>query len=164
MTLPRWFVLLLPLFLAIALGCGHSKRDPSIASGKVTYKGQEVSAGTITFHPVSQEEGVGYGFPLKPEGYTAVSLPAEEMVVTVETESKNPKRAKPTYGPPGKKGPGGKEDYRQKMMEKGAVPQDSGPTGNYVQIPKKYADKKTSPLRATLTAGKHDLSFELKDN
>lgn len=163
MTLPRWFVLLPPLFLAIASGCGHSKRDPSVASGKVTYKGQEVSAGTITFHPVSQQEGPGLGFPLTAEGYTAVSLPAEEMVVTVDTESVNPNRPKPTYGQRGKKG-AGNNDYRQKMMEKGAVPQETGNAGSYVPIPKKYADKKTSPLRATLTAGKNDLPFELKDD
>jgi hypothetical protein len=163
MTLPRRFVLLLPLFLVIAFGCSRSRRDSSMASGKVTYKGQEVSAGTITFHPVSQTEGGGYGFQLKPDGYTAVSLPAEEMVVTIETESANPKRPRPTYGGPGKKGPGN-NDYKQKMMEKGAVPQDSGNAGNYVPIPKKYADKTTSPLRATLTAGKNDLSFELKDD
>ena len=161
MTVPRRFVLLLPLLLVIAFGCGR-KRDPSVASGKVTYRGQEVSAGTITFHPVSQKEGGGYGFQLKPDGYTAVSLPAEEMVVTVETESANPKRPKPTYGPPGKKGPGG-NDYRQKMMEKGAVPQDSGPTGNYVPIPKKYADKTTSPLKKTLTSGKNEFNFDLTD-
>jgi hypothetical protein len=113
---------------------------------------------------VSQKEGGGYGFQLKPDGYTAVSLPAEEMVVTVETETANPKRPRPTYGQPGKKGPGGKEDYRQKMMEKGSVPQESGNAGTYVPIPKKYADKTTSPLRATLTAGKNDLPFELKDD
>jgi len=163
MTLPRRFVLLLPLLVVIAFGCGRSnKRDPSIASGKVTYKGQEVSAGTITFHPVSQKEGGGFGFPLGPDGYTAVSLPAEEMVVTVETESANPKTPKPTYGQGGQKG--GQNDYRQKMQEKGVVPEASGSSGTYVKIPKKYDDKKTSPLRATLTPGKNNLPFELKDD
>jgi hypothetical protein len=36
-------------------------------------------------------------------------------------------------------------------------------TGEYVQIPKKYGDKKTSPLKVELTKGKNTKDLELTD-
>jgi hypothetical protein len=160
----RRFVLLLPLVLVIAFGCRHA-RTPSQVFGKVIYKGQLVTKGNIGFHRQGDNQGV-YSFPIKSDGtYSGTDLPAEELIVTIETESANPKTSPQLYGPRGGKGKkeGGPGEYQQKMKERGAVPEASGDTGQYVRIPKKYADKKTSPLKRTLTAGKNELDFDLED-
>ncbi len=50
------------------------------------------------------------------------------------------------------------------MKEKGApVDAAGGDTGKYVAIPKKYADKTTSPIKKTLSSGNNNLDFELTD-
>jgi hypothetical protein len=166
MNSPRQVFLSLPLFFVVVFGCGQS-RTPSKVSGKVTYKGQTVSAGTISFHRQGKDQSGVYSYPLNSDGtYSGTDMPAEEMVVTVETESANPNQVKQTYAPPPMAGAGkamGPDEYRKKMKEKGAPVEASGNSGPYVKIPKKYAEKETSPLKATLTKGKNEFNFDLTD-
>jgi hypothetical protein len=151
-TLVR-ILLLVPLCLALVLAFGCSKKNPnapSSVSGKVTYKGAPVPAGTITF---SSPKGAKYPSALAPDGtYTAVDLPSGDMGVTVETESVK-----------GKKATGPLAAKMSKMM--GPVPDyaKNAPKGEYVKIPLKYADPKTSPLKTTLKDGKNDYSPDLTD-
>jgi truncated hemoglobin YjbI len=66
-------------------------------SGKVTYKGQPVPGGTITFHP---KEGKAVSAQLQEDGtYSADKVPAGDCTVTVETESVRP-TDKPKAGAP----------------------------------------------------------------
>jgi hypothetical protein len=165
MTSPSRVLLLLPLLLLLASGCSHS-RTPSKVSGKVTYKGQPVPGGTVSFHRQGEDKSGVYTFVLSSEGtYTGTDLPAEEMLVTIETESVNPKQATSTYGPAGQGGKGGMsaDDMRKKMMERGAVPKTAEKSGQYVEIPKKYGDKTSSPLKKTLTSGTNEFNFDLTD-
>ena len=160
---PR-ILLLLPLCLLLASGCKSSRAPHSQVSGKVTYHGKPVSAGNITFN---LKEGGTVGASLKADGsYSVSGLPAEEMIVTVETESANPKQPKAAYGPPGqKKGQeGGADMYKKMMQAKGAAPADDAKeSGAYVPIPKQYADKDKSPLRITLSKGDNVKNFDLTD-
>ncbi len=104
MNSPSRLLLSLMLILALALGCSKG-RTPSKVSGKVTYKGQPVPGGVVSFHRQGEETSGVYSFNLNSEGvYSGTDLPAEEMIVTVDTESLNPNRVKQTYGPPGEKG------------------------------------------------------------
>jgi hypothetical protein len=156
-------LLLLPLCLVLAVGCKGSKNPSSQVSGKVTYKGQPVSAGTVTFN---LKEGGNYGASLKADGsYTVTGLPAQEMIVTVETESANPKQPKATYGPPmQKKGQEDPTNMYSKMMKQKGFGADAAPeSGAYVPIPMKYADKEQSPLRINLTRGENKKDFDLTD-
>jgi hypothetical protein len=163
MTLTRRFALALLVFVVLLSGCSKSQ-TPSRVSGKVTYKGQPVPAGTITFH--IPEGGIFY-YPLSPDGtYSGANLPATEMVVTVETESVNPKgHPQMAYGGKAAKGKTGNDpnDYMAKMKERGMVPQGAIAKGEYVKIPAKYADKATSPLKVNLTKGNNVNDFELTD-
>ena len=159
----RRILLVVPLCLVLAVGCKGSKNPSSQVSGKVTYKGQPVSAGTITFN---LKEGGNYGSSLKADGsYQVTGLPAQEMIVTVETESANPKQPKATYGPPMQKKGGqvGPDEYKKMMMQKGAVPDAPSESGAYVAIPKKYADKDKSPLTINLSRGENKKDFDLTD-
>jgi hypothetical protein len=144
--------------LLFLVGCGGSKKAPAKVSGKVTYKGAPVTGGNINFH--SKGSGV-YSYNLTMEGtYTGLDLPAEEMVVTVLTESLNPNLKKQEYTGSGR-GPRGSAQKMSPMPQGG--PASTGPSGVYVKIPAKYAKKETSTLTATLTAGSQTKDFDLAD-
>ncbi len=158
----RRLLLLLPVCLVLVIGCKGSKNPTSSVSGKVTYKGQPVSAGTITFN---LKEGGNYGASLKADGsYTVTGMPAEEMIVTIETESANPKQPKASYGPPMQKGKEDPSNAYSKMMKQKGFGADAAPeSGPYVPIPKKYADKEKSPLKVKLDRGDNKKDFDLTD-
>ncbi len=169
MTRTGRFLLTLPLFLAVASGCNTSN-TPATVSGKITYNGQTVPAGSITFHPVATQStdkgGLGiYNYSLKEDGtYSGTDLPTGEMVVTIETETANPNPTKSKTALVGGANKGDTAaDYQKKMQEMGKAP--SGPTnaGPYVKIPPKYAVKATSTLKVTLDKGKNTKDFELTD-
>jgi hypothetical protein len=154
MTLKGSLALALPLCLVVVFGCGDRKNPnaASTVSGKVTYKDAPVSGGNITFKP--EKEGPVYFRPLAADGtYSLTDVPAGNYVVTIETESINPSRKKPTYGRAGV----------------GAPPAEPIPAsavtsaGTYVKIPAKYADVKTSGLKATLGGDKKGQDFPLTD-
>ncbi len=143
--------LLLPLAVAVALvGCSANKAPSAKATGKVTYKGQPVTGGSMQFFP---KEGGSYSAVLKSDGtYQATQLPTGEMTVTVETESANKNREMPSYG--GKKTMSSPPPPGVKL---------GGGDNVYVKIPHKYADPKTSDLKVTIKSGNNPHDFELKD-
>jgi hypothetical protein len=157
----RRLVALLPLLLIVALGCSGSSGNSAKVSGKVMYNGKAVPAGSIGFHA---PEGGFYNYSLKEDGsYSGTDLPTGvELVVTVETESANPKGHEAVYGGKGKEG-GDPNDYKAKMEKMGKIPSGPSNAGPYVPIPKQYADKKSSPLKVTLKSGSNEFSPELKD-
>ncbi|MFL5242269.1 MAG: hypothetical protein ACJ8FY_09190 [Gemmataceae bacterium] len=152
-------VLAVALFLVVLPGCTKSA-TPAGVSGKVTYKGDPIPAGSITFH---MPDGGIFSYPIRNGTYSGTDLPAGEMIVTIETESANKEgRPKATYGRGG--GSGGGEDYKARMQKMGKVPETAeAGTGEYVKIPSKYGVKDKSPLRANLTKGKNTNDFDLTD-
>jgi hypothetical protein len=148
----------LPL-VVVVFGCSNSK-TPSGVSGKVTYKGEILQGGTITFHRTAQDQVGAYAFAINTDGtYVGTNMPAEEMIVTVETESLNPNRPTQTYA-----GRGNPADKQTEMMkERGFVKSSPGEGGNYKKIPPQYADKAKSPLKVTLAKGKKEYNFDLQD-
>ncbi len=151
--------LLVAVFLALVAACSsRNPQAPGKISGHVTYKGSPVPAGSIAFHS-SEGKGV-YGCPLGSDGaYEILDLPAGAMVVTVETDSVNPKKA-PDYPGAKKAGKGAQLDA-ERLAAEGKGKQ--APSGPYVKIPAKYGDPKTSPLNVTIEAGKQVKEFELTD-
>jgi hypothetical protein len=169
MTPTGRFFLSLPLLLAVAAGCSTAP-TPGKVSGKITYKGEVVPAGSVTFHRRGTEDSPGSGifsYSLRDGVYAGTDLPPGEMVVTVETESANPggyaKTAYGKAGDPNKKG-GDPNDYVAKMKEMGKIPEGALNEGRYVKIPPKYASMDTTPLKVTLTDGKNEFNFELTDD
>jgi hypothetical protein len=164
MRLQTRLVVAFPLFLAAAVGCSSGNSNfPAKVSGKITYQGQPVTAGMVTFHSKNNEV---YSSSLAPDGtYTMANLPVGEMTVCVETESFNPNKKTPEYK--GGKGPG-QSGAPSVAPKKGStsspVPSGAGQGGgSYVKIPAKYADRSGSPLRATLEKGNNTKDFELTD-
>ncbi len=163
MIFKQRLLLLCPFFLVLACGCGTSGTAPASVHGKVTYHGQPVKGGTVTF--------IGSGtYPLaidKDGNYAGRDLPIGELVVTVETES-----AKPTASDAQKTQYGGGEAQKMggqmaKMLKKGGPATGGEATqprgGEYVKIPGHYAKAQTTPLKRTLTKGDQRIDLELTD-
>jgi len=148
----------LSLSLALAVGCSSSE-TPGIISGRVTYRGEPVPGGMIFF--ISEGKAPRSG-ALGPDGsYRVEDLPEGEMVVTVETESLNPKNKTRAYGgAKGEKVHAKRREMEAKMKESKG---DQGPPPEYRKIPRVYADPKTSPLRVTIVAGRQEENFDLTD-
>jgi hypothetical protein len=153
MITKRRLLLLLPLALVLVLGCTSNPRSAAKISGSIKYKGQPVTGGTVTIYP---KEGGAYAATLEKDGtYMTGGLPVGEVVVTVETESINPNRPKPSqYG-----GRGGGASPAPKDAP--AAPAE--PAGTYVKIPAKYNNKESSKLTATLKSGNNPQDFDLTD-
>jgi hypothetical protein len=164
MTTKTKCFLLLPLFLVFVSGCASSSTAARV-SGRVTYKGNPVTAGTVTFHA---KEGGILTCAIKSDGtYSRTDLSPGEMAVSVETESANTNRKVPESAYGGARGRAmsqGKDSGKASSM---LSPAPSGfkpaETGVYVKIPPKYADKNTSGLAVTLTRGKNTKDFELTE-
>jgi hypothetical protein len=152
------------LSLGLLTGCGSKSAPVGSASisGRVTYNNKPVGGGTIVFHA---KEGKGsYPSPLSKDGtYEITGLPPGPMVITVETESANPQRKSTNY--PGGGGKGAKVDseYAAAMAKMGGPAKGAAPTGEYVRIPAKYNNARTSPLSITIEEGRNVKEWPLAD-
>jgi len=145
-------LLALPLFLLLLTGC--PKKSPVGAmSGKVTYKGKDVTGGQLT---IFTKDGGAVPATIEADGtYSVRDLPVGEATVTIDT-----KTLKPANTSAVKFGGG------EHKMKTGPVPEgysQTAPKGQYVEIPAKYADQKKSGLTLTVNSGPQTHDFELKD-
>jgi hypothetical protein len=160
MTRTIRLLLLLALLGVVVSGCFNRR---SKVSGKVTYQGKPVPAGTVTFNA---PEGGIYTYVLSTEGtYSGNDLPPAAYVVTIDTEALNPKGhpVKQYGGAKNKTGGDPSMNYEARMKQMGKVPEGATATGEYVQIPEKYRDKKNSPLKESLVSGSNQKNFDLTD-
>lgn len=126
------FCLIVGLMLLAGCGDGEPSRIP--VTGTVTFDGEPVTEGTVTFF--SRSTGVADGAPLNSEGRFefADGLPAGEYVVSVAPPPPEEVAGAPSAAPP-------KE---------------------YPDIPQKYRSDVTTDLKATVEEGSSEpLRFEL---
>lgn len=118
--------------LCLAAGCkGGSKKEARVV-GKVTLDGQPLGGGNVILQATG-EHAQQFKSSIRPDGtYDLVAVPPGEYFVGVETESIKGMAAG-MYG----NQPKGAPNVQQPQME--GMPK-------YVEIPKKYADPKTSGL------------------
>lgn len=148
-------LLIAPLLLIPLAGCTKGNKNANAhVVGKVTYKGAPVTGGNMLFHA----EGAG-NTPvlLKPDGtFEGTDLPVGDVTVTIETDimkTAGGGAKQPTYG-------GGAHQGGGSPMPQGAT---QGQGGTYVEIPKKYNRKDTSPLKRNLKSGKQTWDMDLTD-
>jgi hypothetical protein len=134
------------LFLGL-LGCGGG---PSSINGKVSYKGVPVTGGNISFDFGADKR---ISAMIDAKGNYSVQTPhTGKATVAIETESlKNTGNLAPLPG-------GGVAD-----KEKITTGLPSGGSANYVKIPAKYADAKSSNLTADIKSGTNPKNFDLTD-
>jgi hypothetical protein len=90
--------LLLPLaILAAALASAEARPDKTgTINGKVTYKGEPLPGGTVTFHPAKGKPIVG---KLQADGsFSVKGVPVGPTRVAIETESVKPRPGAPPKG------------------------------------------------------------------
>jgi hypothetical protein len=173
---------LVPLLLGIiVLGCNKAPTT-GVITGKVTYKGQPIKAGNVTFH--TEEKG-SYNASLALDGTFSISgVPPGPVTVTVYTEFLNPNTnapdysttAKSTRGVPNLKlAPAPKQVVQGKGAkitdERRAADQAAGMrpmsyeemAARFVRIPLRYSRPTTSDLKFTVEPGKQEKDFDLKD-
>lgn len=132
------------LILLLLAGCGSKserpKEYPGLVTGRVTLDGKPLSGGTITFVPeVAEEEGGRPGLArIEPDGGFWVG-------------SANP--AKPAGLIPGR--------YRVTVLAMRPDPTGTGNPIAQMTVPEVYSEAATSPLEATIVAGKNRLTFDL---
>ena len=131
----------LPILAAFSWGCGSESERPATFSvqGKVSYKGQPVTKGTVTFESDSGQTATG---EIQPDGTYQLSsfakddgaLPGHHKVMVIAND------ADPTLMP------GSSPGYKP--------PKDL--------VPKKYSQFNTSGLEATVAKDKPSYDFDLK--
>jgi len=127
----------------LAAGCGSSKGE---VSGKVTFNGEAVGSGLVTFHGSHSVVAA----PIAADGtFTASKVPAESVKITVET-----------MPPPPGGGSTGKSGVQHVGMGAADSPGDK-PAGKYVKIPPKYSLPSTSGLSLDVKSGRqqHDIAL-----
>ena len=127
-------------------GCGGKSSKGATLSGKVTFKDQPLTGGSIMLHSIDGKKQ----FPgtISPDGTFAIGgLTSGEMVVTIETESIKGQTGVAYKVPPGQKAP----EMKVKLAK-------------YVPIPKTYGDVNSSPLRATVKSGSNKKEFNLSES
>ena len=170
-TRHRLLVLVAAIVLGAVPACSK-KPNQARVHGKITYKGQDVTGGSIYFHEIMEDGkfSANYRYIIKPDAtYEATDLPEKEMGVSIETESINPKAAEAADAAMKKSdiGKGAIADPKMMMdmMKKGTqIPEAGQVYGTYVQIPKKYADPATSKLKTKLKSGNNSVDFNLTDD
>ena len=78
-------VVLTLMFLVSAIGCGRSRLDTAPLSGKVTYQGNPVPWGTVSFQPVDRKVGRPAMADIKTDGsYEVATLEHDKGLMAGE--------------------------------------------------------------------------------
>lgn len=147
--------LLLTVFVAGLSGCGGKKKAK--VSGKVTYKGNPVTGGTLTLYP-SAEKQAPIPIQIQANGqFITTDVPPGSYKVAISTES-----VKLTAPPSLPRGAQMKPPAGVKIPEgAGQYGQDTSGM-KYVQIPPKYAKPETSGLTWDIKGGSQEKDFPLE--
>ena len=142
-------LLLLPAFLALG-GCS-SKGD---VSGKVTYAGQTVPAGRITFL-CSAGDNTSHSASIKDGRYTITGCPAGPVKISVETfPPANPVNPNATI-------PGTPKGITEGFGPSQNSESYASPPGQYVKLPPRFANTEQSGVTYTVTGGKQEHDVDL---
>jgi hypothetical protein len=168
-------IALLPLVFLLAYGCSGAKQGPAGVSGKITYKGQPVTGGTIYFFP--EGSGSSYSNGINEDGtYLVTDVPSGDCSVSIEALPDPGKDKGPVYGGErGEQAAKAAEEAKAKHKDKSGMGAGQGmgspipgggpssPQGKYMKLPEKYADPKTSGLKANIKKGSNTQNFDLTD-
>jgi len=129
---------------------GCSSRNYSF-TGKVTYKGQPLPGGSIVLH--AKEGKQAYTGSIWPDGtFTVTDAALGTMVVTIDNKGLKI-GGEGVVNPP--------QGVDPKVLEK-MMPKQQGGL-QYVHIPEKYSDPKTSPLIWEIKERNESKEFDLAD-
>jgi hypothetical protein len=145
--------------LLVAAGCSRT----GTVSGKVTYKGQPLTAGIVQFFP--EGKGGDYSSPIKEDGsYSISKLPPGPAKIAVVSNTTNPAANMPMMGGRGPAEKGMKEAAEMMKKSKGDDAAGASPfeVKQGVAIPPKYNSPEESGLSLNVTGGSqpHDIKLD----
>lgn len=129
------------------LGCGDGKPENVSISGKVVYaNGKPLTAGTIVFNPLNEDEGAPLA-EIQEDGTFEFSsengVPPGEYRVSLAT-------------------PEGEDDPVEAESEEAGT-EEEGPEASSFPVPEKYLDAETSGWKTTVKeSGNEPLTFTIK--
>jgi hypothetical protein len=126
----------------------QEKPQTGTVKGQVTYKGESLPGGAVTFVTGSSDKGKAFTGLVRADGtYELKDIPVGEVRVAVITEP-----AQPFPRPPASKPP---KDAR-KPAEEGRAPR-------HINIPAKYANPDTSGIIYRVIGGSQEFNIQLLD-
>ena len=175
---------LFPLaILSLVLLFGVSGCSKGTVTGKVTYGGETVPVGTVTFIPVQEGKGQPIVISITDGQYTAERVPAGSYTVTVSTISQrqtyNNLKKGGSSGPLNPSGGGGKggqapgidkltkDKPKDKFEMPGAADIQKGKDDmlkqleGMIDVPAKFADPEKSGLKIEVKSGKNNFDIDL---
>ena len=139
------------LFLSLLAGCGSDAKDADSklvpVSGKVTYNGESLKDGTITFI-LNGDKSRAFTSPISNGSYTLVESVTAKGAIPGEYKVTVVSEIAPTGGS------GTPDPSKGKDQE---LPKPES------RIPVKYSNKDDTDLKATVPTGGKTIDFELKD-
>jgi hypothetical protein len=143
-------------------GCSKDSNPETAAtiSGTITFHNKPLPGGTVRVYNAKDFGGAKMGVIHEDGSFSIAGVPTGDVVITVETESMNPKRKILQYG--GNRGQQAVSKSKDKQMQTG-TPKETGSAEKYQKIPDKYADMRKSTLKTSLSAGSNKQDFDLKD-
>lgn len=127
--------------IALPLGCGSSGPEMASVTGKVTYNGQPVPLGTVSFQSTDPKGGRNASGAIQPDG-----------TYTLQTEEPGDGAQVGDY----RVGIVAREDPVLDYIPKKPVPPKR-------LVPEKYENPQNSNLTAKVESGSNEINFELTD-
>jgi hypothetical protein len=138
------------LFGLLVLVAGCSRK--ASVSGKVTYNGEPMPGGYVTFSPVEGGGGGTGSIDPKDGSYEIPDLPPGKMKIGVKpAQAPSMPRGMPNYGPP--KDSGAPPDAMKGL--------NAGSKGKYVPVSPEVLDPTTSSLEFEVKSGKNTKDISL---
>jgi hypothetical protein len=135
--------------LVVGIGCKGGRRSAqhTPVSGNVTYKGQPVTGGQLTF---VGDDWININAIIDENGHYEINAPVGNVKIAIDNRMMIQRGSV------------------QKAASKGAGPRPGGPEatplkGKYVQLPNKAYDPTTSGLTYTVTSGPQTHNIEVTD-
>jgi hypothetical protein len=142
-----------PLVLLLLAGCGSGRPETVPISGKITYAGKPVTQGKIVFYPEHGRPATG---EIGPDGsYSLTTFDQGDGAVLGKhrVTIKSTHVTEPAHMP---------KSFAEEVAQGQRKDAKAAP-GGQVQwlVPRKYADKETSPLTAEVKRGGGPINFDI---
>jgi hypothetical protein len=156
----RLFCCVLPIALALFASTGCAPKGKAVVKGTVSFGGQPLSTGMITF--VTPDNRSGSGLIGKDGRYTVADAPVGEAKIFITIPKPTGEALRMPKPPPGLGAMKPPEGGAGPKTPKGGADTEMPDPSRFPRIPDKYTKAETTDLTFTVKRGenKHDLTLK----